>query len=66
MMKKNPDFEPEPLSDEDFQLALAIRRIVKKHGSIGNFFEHREAERKRSSRAKLEEQNKALHEASYG
>lgn len=49
----------EPLSETDFQLALAIKRIVKKHGSINNFFDKLREQKEQEKSAKNKEQ---LHE----
>jgi len=37
--------EPEPMSEADVTLAIAIRRILSRFGSLAAFHEHLEAER---------------------
>jgi hypothetical protein len=49
-----------PLSECDMQLALALRRIRKTHGSLGNYFAQLEAERKGANELKSKEQMRQL------
>jgi hypothetical protein len=57
---KTETMTSEPMTECDFQLALAIRRIHKTHGSLGNFFAQLEAERKGANELKSKEQMRQL------
>jgi len=51
------------MSEADVTLAIAIRRILKRFGSLAAFYEHLEAERTRKNRELCEEQWRRINEA---
>jgi len=61
---KSTNYHQLPLTEADFEVALALRRIVKQFGSLGAFHKHVEAERRQKNRELCDKQRRELSQAS--
>lgn len=59
-MKRRAVFTDRPLSDSNFRLAMAIRRVTAKHGSLAAFFKRLERQQEERDRNLSRAQRAAL------